>query len=475
MSKQELNRRAFLRNSGALTVAGMATPWFINLSMMAEAAAASAAPGDDYKALVCVFLQGGNDHANTLIPFDPVSHEAYAKARGLRETGGLAIPLAELTATQLAPTLDRTMALAPALAPLKPLFDNQRMAVLLNIGPVVRPTSLDDFKAGKGALPPKLFSHNDQQSVWLSSMPEGSVLGWGGVIGEDQLPALPDSGKRPPRDYLTNVNLASNNVFLAGQSAGQYMVNANGIAPLKALSGAHFGSSSKFAAAFKTLVTTENPLAHRMAKEHANIMRRAIDTNEVLLGAMSGLQIKPLSTADANAKPLAAQLNMVARLIEANQQLGLKRQVFYVALGGFDNHDRLTADHPRLLAQLAQALSQFDKDLDTLNMADKVTTFTASDFGRTMSSNGDGSDHGWGSYHFVMGGAVNGGRYYGDLPAVTGGATDIGQGRLLPTMAVDQLSVALAGWMGVAPSRFDLLAPNWQKFSATTLSGLLKK
>jgi uncharacterized protein (DUF1501 family) len=270
-------------------------------------------------------------------------------------------------------------------------------------------------------------------------------------------------------------------VYLAGQTVGQYMVNTTGPKPLLAVTGADLFGSVGAKTAFRTLVTTENPDVHRMAKEHALIMKRAMDTNEVLLtqlGSTAGQTIAPLALAPDASNHLAVQLNTVARIMSVQQALGVSRQVFFVALGGFDHHDNLSSDHPVKLAQVAQALSRFDADLGTLGLRNQVTTFTASDFGRTMNSNGDGSDHGWGSYHFVMGGSVNGGRYFGELPDVKVDGTgqhDIGQGRLLPTMAVDQLAQSLAGWMGVTNgAQLDLIAPHRAQFSGTTLSGLFK-
>lgn len=165
---------------------------------------------------------------------------------------------------------------------------------------------------------------------------------------------------------------------------------------------------------------------------------------------------------------------MVARLLQARTSLGMRRQVFWVQLGGFDLHDNLSAQHPLLLGRVAQALAQFQQAVDALGLASQVTTFTASDFGRTLSSNGDGSDHGWGAHHLVMGGAVRGRALYGQWQgAGLGGAQDVGQGRLLPTTSVQQLAVALARWMGVSPTEWATVAPGYDAFDASTLSGLL--
>ncbi len=439
---------------------GAVGPWAMNLAAMAEAAAAQST--DDYKALVCVFLQGGNDHANTLIPYDTTSHAQYVAARA-----ALAIPRTSLHGTALTPSNassfpGRQMALAPSLFTLKSHFDDGKLAMLLNIGPLLRPTTLDDVRNNR-SLPPKLFSHNDQQAVWQSFHPEGALTGWGGLIAEQ---GLPSAASRSPGDNLTCVNLSGNAVFLNGVSTSQYMVNPMGLVPLRSDARDWFGVTG-LSTAFEALSVNVPDSSHWMARQHASVMKRAREVNGLLGAAMDapGATIRPLtsviSEADYEERRLSLQLNMVARMIEARQALGRKRQVFLVALGGFDHHDGLPASHPTLLRRVGEAMSSFQDDLAALGVSDQVTTFTASDFGRTMNSNGDGSDHGWGSYHFVMGGAVRGGRFYGQLPDVVGGTTDIGQGRLLPTMAVDHLSAALARWMGVTDSAaMARIAPN---------------
>ena len=465
-----LDRRSFLRRSGALSLGAMTAPWLMNLAGMAQAAAAQSAASDGYKALVCVFLQGGNDQGNTVIPVDDANYALYTSLRG-----ALALPRdGKLTDNLLLP-IDTpsagtpALSLAPALTQLAPLFNQQRrLAVLLNIGPLHQPTTKTQFltRAAGVDLPDKLFSHNDQQSVWQSYAPEGSTVGWGGLIGDVGLSTNATAS-------LTCVNLSGNAVYLAGKQAGQFMVNRHGPVPLLANDAANLFGSQACVDAFKSLVSTEEPTVHRLAKEHSAIMRRAMSTNSVLIDKLANVTMPPVNVDDSNV--LATQLNTAARIIAAHGQLGaggLKRQVFFVSLGGFDTHDNLSSTHPKLLGKLADALSKFDDNLVAMGMQDQVTTFTASDFGRTLTSNGDGSDHGWGSHHFVMGGAVKGGRFYGAWPDVTGfddGEHNIGQGRLLPTMSVDHLAAALAGWMGVTDDQaLKQIAPHLSAFTATS-------
>lgn len=464
MSLQELNRRAFLRRTGALSIVGAAAPWAASLATMAEAAAAST--NDGYKALVCIFLSGGNDHGNTLIPHDASSYAQYAAARS-----NLALGREQLTATRLTPRnalpSGREVAMSPYLAPLKPMFEDGRLAMLMNIGPLLRPTTLDDFQKGR-QLPPQLFSHNDQQSVWQSYAPEGGTVGWGGKVG-DLL--LSSNGEKAA---FTCINTAGNAVYLAGQSVLPYALAPDGPAALRAAGGNLFGSA-RASEVFKALVTREDhPVL--MARAHTAVMKRALASQEVLNNAL--LSAPAISTPfptllNNRDRPLVSQLKMVARCIAARQALGLKRQVFFVSLGGFDTHDRLALDHPRLLTQVADAMVAFDGAMRELGVDGQVTAFTASDFGRTLTSNGDGSDHGWGGHQMVMGGAVSGGRLFGTLPPPgLQGSHHVGQGRLLPTLSVDQLAVELARWMGVPNGDLALVAPRHGLFEASALSGL---
>jgi uncharacterized protein (DUF1501 family) len=450
-------RREFLRRAGRLSMAGAAAPWALNLAVMAEAAAQSA---PDYKALVCVFLYGGNDHGNTLVPYDAASHASYASIRG-----ALATPRVALAATALTPTLalpdGRQMALAPQLAPIKPLFDAGQMGILLNMGTLIQPTTLAQYNARSVPLPPKLFSHNDQQSVWQSSLPEGATSGWGGRIGDL---FLSSNGQAT----FTCVNVSGNAVFMSGNTAVQYQVSTSGSVALRGIQAPLFGSTA-CSDVLRQLTTA--PYPHLMQAEHTRVMARALDANVALTAALASTPA--LATAFDAANPLAMQLQMVARLIAARSPLGARRQVFFVSLGGFDTHDFLPDQHPELLATVGAALRSFYDATVELGVAQQVTAFTASDFGRTLTSNGDGSDHGWGSHHFLLGGAVRGGRFHGQLPSVSvNGPDDVGQGRLLPTTAVDQLAATLARWMGVSASNLPLVAPNIGHYSVQDL-GLL--
>ena len=448
------SRREFLKRASALSITGVAAPWALNLAALGEAAAANAT---GYKALVCVFLYGGNDYANTLAPYDAPSHALYSAQRPVIATARAALAgtvLNPLTALAGA----REYALAPALAPLLPIFDAQQMAVLLNVGTLIEPTSKTAYVNKSVRLPPKLFSHNDQQSVWQSSLAEGATTGWGGRMGD--LFAASNGNAT-----FTCVNVTGNAVYLAGDSAIQYQVTSNGSVPLTGLKNPLFGSRA-CSDALRALVTA--PRTHLYEAEHARIMARSINADVQLTSALAG--ISPIATVFPANNGLAAQLGMVARMIKARASTGAKRQVFFVSMGGFDTHDGLIDAHPGLLAQVGPALAAFHAATVELGVANEVTTFTASDFGRTLTSDGDGSDHGWGSMHFVMGGAVKGKSFVGAAPVIANnGPNDVGQGRLLPDIAVDQLAATLGSWFGVSNSELPTVLPNLGNYSLTNL------
>jgi uncharacterized protein (DUF1501 family) len=444
------SRREFLRRATALGVTGAAAPLALNLAAIGEAAAQSAT---DYKALVCVFLFGGNDSGNTVVPYDTAGHAQYTT---LRST--LATPRANLARTVLVPANPlpggQQLALAPELAPLLPVFDATRLGVLLNVGPLVQPTTKSQYTARSVPLPPKLFSHNDQQSVWQSSTPEGATSGWGGRIGD-----LFAAGNGEAT--FTCVSVSGNAVYLSGRSAVQYQMSSTGSVAITGIGPTLFGSAAA-ATALRTLITTAGT-SNLHEREHARLVSRSISANTTVTSALGAA---PALTTVFPSTGLGGQLRTVARMLSARGTLGAKRQVFFVSLGGFDLHDDLVALHPGLLGQVAGAMAAFDAALTELGLQNQVTTFTASDFGRTLTSNGDGSDHGWGSHHLVMGGAVRGRRLFGTWPVLANnGPDDVGQGRLLPTTSVDQLGATLASWFGVGGGDLATVMPQIVNYS----------
>ena len=453
----DFSRRAFIQRASALSLAGAATPFVMNLAAMGEAAAATAS---DYKAMVCVFLYGGNDYANTLVPYDAAQYASYAAQRG-----PLAYAQAALAPTLLQPTVPLAggaqYALAPELAKLLPVFNAGKMAVLLNVGTLVQPTTKAQYLANSVRLPPKLLSHNDQQSYWQASSPEGASSGWGGRIGD-----LLQSGNGTAS--LTCINPAGNAVFLTGRSAIQYAVTPTGPIALNARTSLQ--GSAAAATMLQSLIG--NGGAHQFEALHGTIGKRALDLYSQVSTALGGAPTTTTAfpaSADQQSS-LGAQLQMVAKLMSVSSALGAKRQVFFVSTSRFDTHDGLATLHPTLLTNLSDALRAFHDTTVELGISSQVTTFTASDFGRALTANNDGTDHGWGSMHFVLGGAVNGKRYYGINPALAnGGPDDIGQGRLIPTMSVDQYAATLASWFGVGASDLPTVVPNIFNYAGSPL------
>lgn len=463
-------RRAFLRRAGQLAFTGAALPTAMNLAAMGEAAAFNAT---DYKALVCVFLFGGNDYANTVINYDAASHAQYTTIRRSTADGGIAIPRASLAATALAPSValpdGKEYAFHPAMTGLAGLFNGGAAAVQLNVGPLVVPLTRQQYNSSNNTLypkPPKLFSHNDQQSVWMTSAAEGTVTGWGGHIGDLARP-------HNTNNVLSCISVAGNTVFLSGDQALSYQVSSNGAVRINSLNGNVYGSAAVRAAMLQLALQTRS---HDLENEYNLVTARAYGTEGALTNALNQF---PATSAPFTAFPanngLANQLRLVARLIAARNVLGSKRQVFFVSMGGFDLHDNLVAGQNNLMGQLSGALTAFYDATVQLGVANQVTSFTASDFGRTLTSNGDGSDHGWGSHHIMVGGAVRGGRFYGKAPpvSVTNSTTDafdqwhVGQGRLLPSTGVDQYAATLARWFGVENGEMGQILPYIGNFGGT--------
>ncbi|MDP3653436.1 MAG: DUF1501 domain-containing protein [Rhodoferax sp.] len=486
-------RRDFLRRSGQLALTGTALPLALNLAAMGEAAAFNA-PAGDYKALVCVFLYGGNDYANTVISYDDTSYNQYSTIRGGgagQAAGGIALAKSALAATLLTPTvapLDvvgvaHQYALHPSMAGLANLFNTGKAAVQLNVGPLVKPLTRVQYNSANKALyprPPQLFSHNDQQSIWQSSSPEGSKVGWGGNIGDLVLQNGLNSNS-----LFTGMSVTGNAVFLSGDTALQYQLSTSGAIKIKPATNATVFGSANVRSAIDTLIRQSR--THTLENEYNTVTARAMAAEAAVTAALALSPSTEGTVPDLRPFPtkfgtdsLSLQLQMVARLIKGRSVLGARRQVFMVSLGGFDLHDNLIAQQPTLMDRVSSAMTAFYNATVDMGVASQVTAFTASDFGRTLASNGDGSDHGWGSHHFIVGGAVKGQAFYGTAPPVSVGDTKdsggnyaladqwhVGQGRLLPSTSVDQYAATLAKWFGVADSEMAGILPNIVNFGTS--------
>lgn len=454
----QITRRAFIHRSSQLAVMGAASGYAMGLAGLSDAAAFDNSGG--YKALVCVFLLGGNDHANTLIPFDAPNYNRYAQIRDTIAIGRDALGPQVLNPRQdQTLTDDMQLALAPTMPRMKARFDQGVMAPLLNVGPLIAPITKQQFISDDLARfprPAKLFSHNDQQSTWQSGSPEGSVSGWGGRMGD--LAASSNTNS-----MFTAINATGNAVFLSGDQIQPYGISSNGAITVRALDRRLYGSQAA-SDALRTLLTAGNGTV--FGNDYAMANARSIQFSGFIDDAVSNVS---LGTQFSDSS-LSSQLEIVAQLIAARGSLGVTRQVFLVSTGGFDNHDGLIGTHEGLLAGVDAAMDEFYRAMEEIGAADQVTTFTASDFGRTLASNGDGSDHGWGGHHLIMGGAVNGGQFYGTAPKISVDADDqVGRGRLLPSTSVDEYSATLAKWLGVEAGEIPIISPNIANFNSPDL------
>ncbi len=486
-SIQTPSRRLFLQQAASLSGLACGAPLALNLAAMGSAAAQST--GGDYKALVCIFLAGGNDTYNTVLATDASSWNAYTATRNQYPSS---IALSAESVLPLSPAKalagGRSIALHPQLTGVQSLFNVKRkLSIVSNVGPLVEPLTKDDFSRQLKRQPSKLFSHNDQQSTWQSLSPEGATVGWGGRLAD-----IVASGNG--NSLFTGISAAGNSVWLAGNSVKQYQMQSVGAVKMGITSSTGgidktFGSQ-EVAAALKRIVASSRR-SSVFDNDVAEVARRSIAAERALGGALPSADQAPYGPANTlqyvrpdgsyAANPLAQQLQVIARTIGARTTLGMKRQVFFVSLGGFDTHDDQLSRHADLMARLNHGLVYFDNVLTSMGLSDNVTTFTASDFGRTFTSNGDGTDHGWGAHHFVMGGAVQGGTVVGEMPVYSvknsnnnqfdGSADQVTNGSLLPKISVDQYGAALGRWFG-AGSALPSIFPNLSNFGE--ISGLMR-
>ncbi|WP_420453078.1 DUF1501 domain-containing protein [Ilumatobacter sp.] len=467
------SRRQFLTRTGMIAAtAGFATPFALDLAGVSgaelsasvgptppgDAADASAADalttrssttgGSDYRALVCVFLSGGNDHNSTYVPYDT---ESYGTCRNLRPD--LTPSRSELTPLGDPDGEGRQLSLAPELRGLAEVFASGDLAVVANLGTLKGPTTKAQYLASVTNRPAQLFSHNDQQTMWQTTQDERSSHGWGGRLADLMLDG------NGADSVFTCMSTSGNTTMMTGSAANQYHVDTRGVTELAPA----IGSDPVMDALRDVMGTSSGGL---LSDAYRDATRRALSSAGRLASVMP-----PGSGAAFPNSSLGDQLAMVARLIDAGRNgLGLRRQVFFVSTGGFDVHARQTSSQPELMRDLCDSLLAFRAAMLALGTNDQVTSFTASDFGRTLTSNGDGTDHGWGSHHMVMGGSVLGGRVVGRLPQVRdGGDGDVGRGRLIPTTAVDQYASTMAKWMGAKEEVLSVVTPNVRRFETADL------
>ena len=447
-------RRTFIRQAAcaALGTSGLlSTIWDLR-----KLSAATATTGD-YKALVCLFLYGGNDANNVLIPNDPAAYNVYASARG-----NLAIPKQNLLPLSIQVGDGRNYGFHPSLPELANLFNQGKLTMVSNVGTLVAPTTRDDYVNGTAAVPINLFSHEDQAVQWMTSVPDRGDLrtGWGGRAA-DLVASLNGSA-----NVSLALSIAGTNTFEVGNTVIPYLISPDGSLGLLGVGGSP-NDQIRIDGFKKLLALPHNKL---FEAAYADTMSRSIAENEALSSALAG--VAPLNTQFPDTD-LGRQLAMVSKLIAARGNLGMQRQLFFVAVGGYDTHGDQLSAQSGLLTELSSGMSAFYAATLELGVEQSVTTFTASDFGRTLPTNGSGSDHGWGSHQFVMGGAVVGNRFYGTFPTLAvNGPDDTEDGRWIPTTSVDEFAATMARWFGIANSDLPTVFPNIGRFANPNLGFL---
>jgi len=476
-----LSRRGFIRQAACAALGtGALSAAIGDLRFINSAVAQSSI--NDYKALVCIFLSGGNDSNNLIIPTIQSEYNDYASIRSdvlalpISGAPNVAIPLSPLSSD------GHDYGLHPACPELATLFGESKLAVLFNTGTLVFPMTRAEYRSGVLERPPQLFSHSDQVTQWQTSIPDRPPLtGWGGRCA-DLLAAV-----QPNAPISLSVTVAGANTFEVGNIVSQYSVTTSGAINLSSVSGSRLQSLTNLLAL---------PYPNLQVQAYADVGEHAIQTGGLLNVAIAGTSLPsywstpfPTTvTSPTGGTPfgsgLASQLRMIARLIEAgnrsavNGGFGMRRQIFFCQVGGYDTHSGQTpgtgqttvGSHANLLAELSQGMFAFQRAMEQLGLSNNVTSFTASDFGRTFPCNGDGSDHGWGSHHLIMGGAVNGRRTYGRFPTLAvNGPDDTSTGRWIPTTAIDQYFATLASWFGVDNGNLATVFPNLIRFSTPNL------
>ena len=452
-----LTRRNFLGKSActAMSTAGLLDT-ILTLRQVNAVAADTVPATDPYKAIVCVFLYGGNDANNVLIPLESTAYGKYLAGRtvlGLPQTGVL--PLNAVNDNGM------NLGIHASMTGCRDLFAQGKLAMLANVGTLIAPATLTDYRNQTAAIPPNLFSHSDQQMAWQTSASTANAMynqtGWGARMAE----AIVAGQAKTSVSML--VSLAGTNFFQVGKTMLPFRPGPGGSPEYRIGQGTSAQDVTRYTA-FRSMLNAEySNLMEGAFADLSNQSIREADTINTALKGTSAFSMIPTSG-------LGEQLRTVAKLVQAQGPLGMTRQIFFVATGGFDTHGDQIGPQASLLADVSSSLKGFQDALDSISMGSSVTTFTASDFSRTFDSNGRGSDHGWGGHHIVMGGAVSGQKVYGSFPdpniLTQGNPNDTGRGRWLPTTSVDQYAATMAKWFGLSDSQIRDVFPSIINFNA---------
>jgi len=440
-------RRGFIR-IGAATVGSLALRPLGLLPALAQS-------GPDYRALVCVFLFGGNDSNNSVIPMDDASYQGYQSLRaGLALTGG------DLTAA-VTSVAGAPYAFHAKLAEVASLFANKELAIVANVGSLVQPLTRDQYQRQQAPIPSNLFSHSDQQLQWQTSLAQGNgSTGWAGRAADHIA-----SQKINTPGFPAFVSLSGNSLLGTGAETQPVAV-----VPGQSLQLTGFNNTPSSQArwdALNSLLTLDSGMS--LVQAANDTLAHSINDAKSLGSALA--KASPLKTQFPKTG-LGSQLQQVAEIIQVQADLGMRRQIFFCSLGGFDTHTNEIHTHNNLYPQLSPALAAFYEATQELGMAQNVTTFTESDFSRTFQeTSGGGSDHGWGSHHFVLGGAVQGGQVFGKFPTFQLGGPDDAdvRGRWIPTTSIDQYGATLCSWFGIPNTALVTVFPNLPNFSSPKL------
>jgi len=444
----KISRRNFIGTTGCAAMGSTAfLSSFTTLGMMNSLAPPP--PPDDYKALVCILLAGGNDSYNMIVPTSSEPYNVYAATRS-----NIALPQGDLLPLNYTDPSGINYGLNPSMPEVANMFNTGRAAVIANVGTLIEPVTKSQILSGAAPVPLGLKSHSDQARHWQTSIPQSrNAKGWGGKVAD-----ILASGNSN-QDMSMNLSLAGTNLWQAGNTVDEFTITPQGSVGINMLN-----STDAFSMLVGEGVSNimDQQYADILKQTYANKVNASQNQHNVFTSALSDLN--PLSTEFAN-NQFSKQMKMVANSIAVSGSLGMERQTYYLKLGGFDTHGEVINNQAAKLSLLSGAIGSFYEAMDELGISEKVTTFTISDFARTLTSNGGGSDHGWGGHSMVFGGAVNGGQFYGQYPSLEmGGNLDVGNGVLIPEISTDQYFSELALWMGVSPSDLPNIFPNLENF-----------
>lgn len=453
-----LTRRDFVRAAGGCSALTSGAIMSTLLNLKASNAAVSMASNfDGYRAMVCVFLFGGNDSFNMLVPREEAEYADYAAIRGNPAEGGLALAKEDLL--PISAVNGRQFGLHPSMPELKSLYDANKCAMIANIGTLVRPTTIADYRSGRN-LPTGLFSHLDHIRHWQTSIPQSRshLTGWGGRMADIVTDTTNDN-----EVVSMNISLSGVATFETGRNVVPYVVQPGGATELDG-----YANSTNARDIIYRQVTDsvlDATYSDLLQKTYARTNRNSIDAAVQFNTAVGGVSLDTVFPESY----LGNQLQMIARTIGARETLGQRRQIYFVTVGGWDHHDEVLNNQQGMLADVSQSLNAFYDATVELSVANDVVAYTVSDFGRTLSSNGNGSDHAWGGNQIVVGGSVNGGDIFGDYPASLlsdqNTDLDVGRGRVLPTLSVDEHAAELAMWYGIQnDGNLEAILPNIRNF-----------